>query len=76
MKFYVNLILLQLKSQMQYKASFFLTIAGQFLTAFTSFFSISFVFDWVDAVDGFTYGQVLLCFAVVRRAGCFSAEIG
>ncbi len=37
MKFYVNLILLQLKSQMQYKASFFLTIAGQFLTAFTSF---------------------------------------
>ena len=40
MKFYVNLILLQLKSQMQYKASFFLTIAGQFLTAFTSFYAL------------------------------------
>lgn len=76
MKFYVNLILLQLKSQMQYKASFFLTIAGQFLTAFTSFFSISFVFDWVDAVDGFTYGQVLLCFAVVMASFSLGEMVG
>lgn len=65
MKLYLNLIALNLKSQMQYKLSFFLTTIGQFLTAFTSFFGLYFLFSRVDAIDDFTYGQVFLCFAVV-----------
>lgn len=68
MKLYLNFIALNLKSQMQYKVSFFLTTLGQFITAFTSFFGLYFIFLRVNAVDGFTYEQVLLCFAVVMAA--------
>ena len=68
MKIYWNLFLMNLKSQMQYRMSFFMTVLGQFLTAFASFFSLAFIFERIDAVDGFTYGQVFLCFAVVVSA--------
>lgn len=68
MKLYWNLFLMNLKSQMQYRVSFFMTVLGQFLTAFASFFSLAFIFERIDAVDGFTYGQVFLCFAVVVSA--------
>lgn len=68
MKLYLNFIALNLKSQMQYKVSFFLTIFGQFITSFTAFFGLYFIFSRVKAVDDFTYGQVLLCFAVVMMA--------
>ena len=65
MKLYMKFIAINLKSQMQYPLSFFLTVLGQFLTAFTSFFGLYFIFQKVDAVDEFTYGQVFLCFAVI-----------
>ena len=68
MKLYWNLFLMNLKSQMQYRMSFFMTVLGQFLTAFASFFSLAFIFERIDAVDGFTNGQVFLCFAVVVSA--------
>jgi ABC-2 type transport system permease protein len=53
---------------MQYKISFFLTTLGQFITAFTAFFGLYFIFSHVNAVDDFSYEQVLLCFAVVMMA--------
>lgn len=56
---------MQLKSQMQYKASFLLATFGQFLTAFASFFSIAFLFGRIDRVDDFSFQEVLLCFSVV-----------
>jgi len=57
-----------LKSQMQYKTSFFLTVIGQFLTSFSVFLSIYFMFQRFNQVDGFTYTEVLLCFAIVLMA--------
>jgi ABC-2 type transport system permease protein len=68
MKLYQNYILLNLKSQMQYRLSFFLSTLGQFITAFTTFFGLYFIFSKVNAVDIFTYQQVLICFAVVMTA--------
>ena len=65
MKLYWNMMLMQLKSQMQYRVSFFLTVFGQFITAFTSFFGLYFICEQVEAIDGFTFGQVLICFAVI-----------
>jgi ABC-2 type transport system permease protein len=53
------------KSQMQYKTSFFFTTLGQFLVAFATFLSVSFLFARFDAVGGFAYEEVLLCFAVM-----------
>lgn len=76
MRFYIRLFELNLKSQMQYKFSLFLSCIGQFITAFTSFFSIQFIFMQIDAVDGFTYGQVLLCFAVIMLSFSIGEAIG
>lgn len=68
MKVYLHYIALNLKSQMQYRISFFLTTLGQFITAFTSFFGLYFIFSRINAIDDFTYEQVLLCFAVMMTA--------
>ncbi|WBW97728.1 ABC transporter permease [Oceanirhabdus sp. W0125-5] len=76
MKVYFNLIALNLKSQMQYKVSFFLTTLGQFITAFTSFFGLYFIFSRVNAIDEFTYEQVLLSFAVMMAAFSLGQMLG
>ena len=68
MRLYLNFFALHLKSQMQYKVSFFLTIFGQFITSFTAFFGVQFMFTRFNAVEGFTYEQALLCFAIVVMA--------
>lgn len=68
MKLYLSFIILNLKSQMQYKVSFLLTTLGQFITAFSAFFGLYFVFSHIKAVDDFSYVQVLLCFAVVMMS--------
>lgn len=65
MKVYFHLIAVNIKSQMQYRLSFFLTTVGQFITAFTYFWGLYFLLDKVNAVDDFSYGQVFLCFAVI-----------
>jgi ABC-2 type transport system permease protein len=61
---------------MQYKMSFFLTSLGQFLVSFTALLGISFMFTRFNTIEGFTLGQVLLCFATVLMAfslaECFS----
>ncbi len=61
---------------MQYKFSFFLSCLGQFITAFTSFFSVRFIFMQTDTVDGFTYGQVMLCFAVIMLSFSIGEAVG
>ena len=68
MRLYIRFFALHIKSLMQYKASFLLTTLGQFITAFTAFFGIHFMFARFHAVESFTYGQALLCFAVVVTA--------
>lgn len=50
---------------MQYKTSFFLTATGQFLVSFTVLLGIFFMFQRFSRVEGFTYSEVLLCFAVM-----------
>lgn len=53
---------------MQYKTSFFLTVLGQFLTSFTAFLSIYFMFQHFYEVDGFSFPEILMCFAIVLLA--------
>lgn len=62
---YLKYFSIHLKSQMQYRASFFFTLLGQFLTSFSVFISIAFLMSRVRAVEGFTYQEVLLCFGTV-----------
>lgn len=68
MKLYFRYFAIHFKSQMQYKTSFFLTLLGQFLTAFSTFLGIWVMFSRFNTVDGYTYAEVSLCYAVVLMA--------
>ncbi len=50
---------------MQYKSSFILTAIGQFLVSFNVFLGVFFMFQRFNNIEGFTYSEVLLCFAVM-----------
>lgn len=64
MKLYMKYFSIHLKSIMEYKSSFILTCIGQFLVSFNVFLGIHFMFRRFSEVEGFTYAEVLLCFAV------------
>ena len=68
MKMYYQYFMMQLRCQMQYKISFLLTIIGQFLTAFTSYYGIRFIFTSISKVEDYSYSEVLLCFSVITMA--------
>ena len=61
---YKQYFLIQLKSAMQYKTSFFLTCIGQFLVSFNVFIGIYFMFQRFHTVKGYSYNEVLLCFGI------------
>ncbi|MCL2286709.1 MAG: ABC-2 family transporter protein [Firmicutes bacterium] len=76
MSLYMKYFSMHMKSQMQYKTSFFFTTLGQFLVSFAIFLSINFMFARFDYVGGFTYQEVLICFAVMIMAFSTSELIG
>jgi len=76
MPLYGKFFAMHIKSQMQYKTSFFFSTLGQFLVAFATFLSINFLFARFDSVGGFTYEEVLICFAVMMLAFSSSELIG
>lgn len=63
-RLYRQYFLIQLKSAMQYKSSFFLTALGQFLVSFNVFLGIWFMFQRFHTVKGYTLQEVLLCFGI------------
>jgi ABC-2 type transport system permease protein len=67
---------MHLKSQMQYKASFFLTALGKFLVSFTALIGLYFMFARFKEVEGFTYHQVLLCFATMLFTSSLAECLG
>lgn len=76
MKLYLKYIKLLLKSQLQYKTSFYMTILTQFLTPFASFAGIYLLFARFGSIDGWGAYEVFLCFAVIGTsfaiATCFA----
>lgn len=62
---YMHYVSLNLRSEMQHKASFFLQIAGQLLTSMTTFMGITFMFMRFEQVAGYTYSDVLVCFSII-----------
>ncbi|HYE81060.1 MAG TPA: ABC-2 family transporter protein [Clostridia bacterium] len=76
MRLYLKYLSIHIKSQMQYKVSFFLTVTGQFLTSFSAFLGIYFMMTRFNKVDDFSFSEVLLCFATVliafSLAECFA----
>ena len=76
MKLYLKYLEIHLKSVMQHKVSFFLTLTGQLITSFAPFICILLMFQRFKAVDKFSVQQVLLCYSIVlcafSLAECFA----
>ncbi len=64
-RLYLHYVSINIRSAMQYKTSFFLTVLGQFFVSFNVFLGIYFMFQRFERVEGFTYSEVLLCFSVM-----------
>lgn len=64
-KLYFHYISIIVRSAMQYKVSFLLASIGQFLASFNVFIGITFLFARFHQVEGFTYGEVLICYALI-----------
>lgn len=64
-RLYCHYISIHIRSTMQYKTSFFLTTLGQFLFSFNVFAGITFMFQRFHKVKGFTYSEVLICYALI-----------
>ena len=75
MKLYLKFLGIHLRSAMQYKTSFFMMVLGQFLSTFTIFLGLTFVYQRFPHIAGFTYEHVLICYSVVLSsftlAECF-----
>jgi ABC-2 type transport system permease protein len=76
MRLYMKFFAMHLKSQMQYKVSFFLTALGQFLVSFTAFLGVYFMFSRFNIVEDYAFEQALLCFAVVLMAFSMAEALG
>lgn len=76
MKLYIKYLSMHLRSSMEYKTSFWLGTAGQFLVSFSAYLAVYFLMGRFTAVEGFTYAEVLLCFGAVliafALAECFA----
>jgi len=68
LRLYFKFLSIHIRSAMQYKSSFLLTVVGQFLGSFTAFIGITFMFARFDTVAGYTYNEVLLCFGSILMA--------
>ncbi|MCM1283626.1 MAG: ABC-2 family transporter protein [Muribaculaceae bacterium] len=64
-RLYGHYVSINVRSMMQYKTSFFLTVLGQFFVSFNVFLGIYFLFQRFQSVKGYTYNEVLLCFSIV-----------
>ena len=68
MRLYLRYLSIHVRSQMEYRTSLLLTMLGQFLTSFAALLSVLFMMDRFHQVQGFSFEEVLLCFAAVLMA--------
>ncbi|GKX66767.1 ABC transporter permease [Inconstantimicrobium mannanitabidum] len=72
MRLYLKYLSVHVRSMMEYKTSFFLTMIGQALTTCFSFIAMYCLFDRFGGIKGYTFNQVLLCFSTI----CMSFSLG
>lgn len=65
LKLYGHYVSIVVRGMMQYKTSLLLTTIGQFLVSFNVFLGIYFLFLRFRQVKGYSYSEVLLCYALV-----------
>jgi len=67
-RLYFHYFMIQLKSAMQYKVSFFLTLGSQLIISLSAFFEVYFLFTRFKSVAGFTFEEVLLCYSAIMAS--------
>lgn len=72
MRLYGKYLLIQFKSQMQYRTSFYLLMLGQFFIPFTVFAGLYFLFERFGQIKGWDFYEVALSFAVIHMAFAIS----
>ena len=65
LRLYRHYVSIVVRGMMQYKTSFLFTAIGQFLVSFNVFLGIYFLFQRFHQVKGYSYSEVLLCYAIV-----------
>ena len=63
---------MHLRTALEYKSSFVMTLFGQTLTSLASFLAIWILFDRFHTVNGYTMSEVLLCYATILLGFSFS----
>lgn len=66
---------LNIKSKIEYKASFILSSISQFFVFFTYYFMIIGLFDKFSNIKGFTVYEVLLCFSIINFGYAFAETL-
>jgi ABC-2 type transport system permease protein len=72
MKMYFRYISIILKSQLQYRTSFWLLCLGQFLVPFSLFAGLYFLFARFGSLKGWDFYEVALCFSIIHMAFAIS----
>lgn len=65
-KIYFQNLFLEIKSQLEYKASFIMSFISQIAIFFTYYFLTIALFQKFDNIKGFTMYEVLLCFSIIN----------
>ena len=72
MSLYFQCMKMHIKSSMQYKTSFILSIISQFFVFFTYYFTIMALFERFGNIKGFTVYEVLLSFGIIHFGFAFN----
>ena len=76
LRLYVLYVSAVLRSSMQYKLSFVLMAIGRFLVAFNGLLGLMFLFSGFQGLKDYSYGDVLLCFAIMQMGFYISECVG
>lgn len=72
-KLYLKYLSIQVKSTMEYKKDFIISIISQILSSIFAFLTIIFLFDKFGNIEGYEFKEILICF-VISYAGFALAE--
>ena len=64
MKLYLKYFTMQLKAELEYRKAFLISIIAKMATSIFSFVAIFFLFDKFGSIAGYTFEDVLICFAI------------
>ena len=65
---YARYVSICIRCRMAYRVSFLLAVLSRFLVAFCGVIALNFLFSGFSHIKGYTYSDVLLCYAVMEMS--------